>query len=67
MFEHLSTVLDPTDPFFQKFLKGKIEVKVRTESLGDFPLLRGLVQRVAEEPGIKKWMETRPKNEEEPY
>ena len=67
MFEHLSSMLDPRDPFFQKFLKGKIDLKARTESLQGFPLLSGLVSRVKQQPGIKKWMETRPDSDDEPY
>ena len=36
--------------------------ETRKELKTKYPLLFGLNQRVADQPGIKKWLETRPKN-----
>lgn len=56
-FQVLHSFTDPDDPFFST-LPG---VSARLSVLEYHPLLKSLKERVAEVPGIKKWMEKRPR------
>ncbi len=66
MFYTLSNLTDPTEPFIFKWQKNKLG-NMRLKCLDNAPNLRTLVQTVGEEPNIKKWLETRPGNDKEPY
>ena len=67
MFQLLAGMIDPTDPLCVVYLENAIPAESRTGMLNNFPLLNGLVKRVGEVPAIKKWMESRPSNDKEPF
>lgn len=68
MFDNLSALVDADSPGFQKRLPGYSKYQdVRVNLLKERPLLAGLVARVKEHPGIKKWLQTRPSDAEEPF
>ena len=66
VFDFLSSLTDPTDPFITKYMKDRLG-DARLKALDDAPALRALIKSVAEEKGIKKWLETRPSNAEEGF
>ncbi len=66
MFDALRSLTDPSDPVFSKYMKDALG-GTRLKALDDAPGLRALVETVGELPGMKKWLETRPKNEEEQF
>ena len=66
MMEQLNCLTDPSDPLYQNYGQF-LELEERTGCLKDFPLLRGLLDRVKRVEGIGKWLQTRPKNEEENF
>jgi len=55
--------VDPTNPIYVKYLNNKLG-EDRLEALKNAPALDALVKKVAAEPGITKWLEKRPSNEE---
>lgn len=66
MFNTLSVLTDPTEPYITRYQKN-ILGDARLKCLDNAPNLKALVLSVGQEPNIKKWLETRPGNDEEPY
>ncbi len=66
MFNTLSVLTDPTEPYITRYQKN-ILGDARLKCLDNAPNLKALVLAVGQEPNIKKWLETRPGNDEEPY
>ena len=66
MFDALDSLTSPTSPYFSKRMTD-LNTEVRVKFLDNCPELRRLMTRVAEQPGVKEWLKTRPSDEEEPF
>jgi len=62
----LGGLTDPTDPQFIKYMKDRLG-NSRLDALKNAPALADLVKRVHAEPGVKKWLDKRPSNEESKF
>ncbi len=67
LFDTLRSLTDPSDPFYEKYMGGALDRGRRAAALEGAPGLRGLLQRVGEQPGIKKWLEERPGNDRQVF
>jgi len=65
VFNVLSELIDPTNPFYVQYMHDNLGDE-RIRALKDSPGLVNLIERVASEPNIKKWLEKRPRNEDSP-
>ncbi len=66
MFEILRGLVDPSDPVYTKYIKNRLG-NARLKALDDAPALKELVDSVGALPPVKKWIESRPNNEDEPF
>ncbi len=66
MYYMLNSMVDPTDPFLTKYMKDRLG-NARLKALDDAPALKALVEAVAAEPKIKKWLDARPGNDKENF
>ncbi len=66
MFSFLRCLTDPTDPFITKYMKNRLG-DTRLKALDNAPALKALIKSVGEVPNIKKWIDSRPGNDEEGF
>lgn len=66
VFNFLRCLTDPTDPTITKYMENRLG-DARLRALDNAPALKALVKSVGEMPNIKKWIESRPSNDDEEF
>ena len=66
IYDTLSNLFDPTSPLVKARMPW-FEAEIRSKLLDNAPLLKKLMKKVENQPGIKKWLRERPPNDQEPF